>query len=55
MLRATRLARLTRPRLLSPVASAARDLSTASSPGFFELRTDRVLPARGTLHREVLL
>ena len=44
MLRATRLARLARPRLLSPLASAARDLSTASSPGFFELRTDRVLP-----------
>ena len=36
--------RLTRPRLLSPLASAARALSTASSPGFFELRTDRVLP-----------
>ena len=40
---ATRLARLARPRLLSPLASAARALSTAS-PGFFELRTDRVLP-----------
>ena len=44
MHRATRFARLTRPRLLSPLASAARDLSTAASPGFFELRTDRVLP-----------